>query len=619
MDYRERWELKDYRKRRTLWRRILLFQAAVTALLAAFVLDFWYLQGVRSDEFARLAETNRLRQIPEPATRGVIFDRHDRLLASTRPSLDLVLLREDHADLELQLERLAPILGVSSSDLLARKAALEKKPAFAPMVLTEDVDLAQLARIEARREQFPSVEVREGVRRSYPDGPAVAHLLGYVGEASEEELLRTGGNLRLGDIVGKAGLERGYDELLRGQRGWNFVTVNNVGRRMSDAWVGREPEHGEDIHLTIDLDLQRALIAALGDERGAGVFLDPWTGEVLAIGSTPAYDPNRFADGLSADDWRRLADDPSRPLLARAIASRYAPGSTFKVIMAIAGLERHIITPEQTVFCGGSTTIYGDRRLCWKRGGHGKVNLHEALVHSCNVYFYQLGRDLGIDPIHDYGSRFGLGESTGIDLPGEVAGILPSRAWKQERYGEAWFPGDTISVAIGQGLIALTPVQAARMIGAVATSGVLTHPHLLAGRGVPPSRLDVSPETFRVVRQALHSTVEQGTATAADLGSISVAGKTGTAQVYRHSAGVDSDKLPKSERDHAWFVGYAPAERPTIAFAIVVEHGGHGGSAAAPVARAVLEVFFSRELREDQRRRAGAGEAGGHVRAAAAR
>jgi penicillin-binding protein 2 len=348
------------------------------------------------------------------------------------------------------------------------------------------------------------------------------------------------------------------------------------------------------------------------------VFLDPWTGEVLAIGSTPAYDPNGFADGLSADAWRALAEDPSRPLLARAVASRYAPGSTFKVLMAVAGLERQAVDPERSVFCGGSTVIYGDRRLCWKRGGHGHVDLHAALAHSCNVYFYHLGKELGIDAIQHYGALFGLGRETGIDLPGETSGVLPSRAWKLERYREPWYPGDTISVAIGQGLITMTPVQAARMIGAVAT-GRLAAPHLRAGTVPPPEELGLGAETLSIVRHALRSTVERGTGTAADLGPITVAGKTGTAQVYKHSAGIDSDHLPKNERDHAWFVGYAPAERPRIAFAVVVEHGGHGGATAAPVARAVLEAFFADELHDELERRAGAGEPGIHVRAAAAR
>jgi len=287
-----------------------------------------------------------------------------------------------------------------------------------------------------------------------------------------------------------------------------------------------------------------------------------------------------------------MSQDPRRPLHDRAIASYYAPGSVFKVVMAIAGLETGAITDDRVVNCTGSTTIYGRPRLCWKRGGHGTVGLHEALAHSCNVYFYQLGKQIGIEAIHDYGARFNLGNPTGIDLPGEAKGILPSREWKREQLDEPWWPGDTISVAIGQGLLAVTPVQMATMISAVATNGRLPTPHLIRGSAPEPRDLEIRASTFETVRKALREAVRAGTGRSADLKNIAVAGKTGTAQVYRHSAGIDSDELPKEERDHAWFVGYAPAEDPTIAFAVVVEHGGHGGSSAAPIARRVLEVFF---------------------------
>jgi penicillin-binding protein 2 len=326
---------------------------------------------------------------------------------------------------------------------------------------------------------------------------------------------------------------------------------------------------------------------------------------VLALVSTPTFDPNRFADGIAFDDWRSISEDPRRPLHDRAIASFYAPGSTFKVLMAIAGLETGTITPEETVHCSGSTRIYGHPRLCWKRGGHGTVSLRRALAESCNVYFYHLGRRLGIDPIHDYGDRFNLGRPTGIDLPGEASGVLPSRHWKRERTREPWYPGDTISVSIGQGLLAVTPVQMAALVSAVANGGWLPRPHL--GVAEPRlTRLDVSERTLALVRAAMRDAVEHGTGRRADLKGVPVAGKTGTAQVYKHSAGIDADLLPKEERDHAWFVGFAPADEPRIAFAVVIEHGGHGGSTAAPVVRHVLEQFFADPppplLREDDRR-----------------
>jgi penicillin-binding protein 2 len=606
LDYRDRWELKDYLRGRTLERRILLFQTGVVVLLLVFALNFWYLQGVHGDDYAELAENNRLRHITRPPTRGVIFDRDQRVLAATRPSLDLVLLRDAVPDPDPQLARLAPILGASQESLLERKAMLENLPRFAPMILTEDVELEQLARIETRRELFPSVAVRESARRNYPDQSLFGHLLGYVGEAGEQELERGAGSLRQGDIVGKTGLELQYDDLLRGVRGWDLVSVNAVGRRIGEAWVDREPEHGQDLWLTVDLDLQRALIDGLAGEVGAGVFLDPWTGEVLALGSTPTFDPSLFADGMSSEDWRQIVEDRNRPLLNRAIASSYAPGSTFKIVMAVAGLEAGLITPETTDFCNGSAEVYGSRRLCWKKSGHGTVNLMDALADSCNVYFYHLGQKIGIDTIHKYGEMFGLGRTTGIDLPGEAPGLLPSSAWKRERYREPWYPGDTISVAIGQGLLATTPLQAATMISLVATEGLVTRPRLVGGSKAEPKRVRIRSSTFELIRAALRRAVTRGTGTEAGLETVAVAGKTGTAQVYSHSAGVNSDDLPKHERDHAWFVGYAPADRPRIAFAVMVEHGGHGGSAAAPVARKVLEVFFAKDSAVESDKRAGA-------------
>ena len=595
MDYRESWEHKEYLSRRRLDRRVQLFHAGLLLLVLAFLLDFWLLQMVRGGEYAQLAETNRLRRIQLDPSRGVIVDRNGRVLASSRPSLSLVLRRDELRDADDQLQRLAPILGISYETLLQRHERMRSRPLFEPLVLREDVRLKELAWIEARREWFPSVEVLQTARRSYPEGDALAHALGYVGEVSEMELAAWSDQdeLRRGDIVGKTGIERNYDELLRGRRGWKLVSVNTLGRPLGPSSIGREPRDGQPLQLTLDVRLQRALREALGDEAGAGVFLDPWTGEVLALASSPSYDPNRFADGITHEEWSQIRRNPRHPLHDRVLDSFYAPGSTFKVVLAVAGLETGMVAPSATVHCSGSTLIYGSRRLCWKRGGHGTVHLEKALAESCNVYFYELGRTLGVDRIHEYGALFSLGKRTGIDLPGERAGILPSREWKQQTYREPWYPGDTISVSIGQGLLAVTPIQMAVMISSVATRGKLPRPHIVQGRGADPLKLPVSAATFDRIRHALESAVEIGTAQSAALGDIAVAGKTGTAQIYRHSAGVNPDELPKSERDHAWFVGYAPADEPRIAFAVIVEHGGHGGTSAAPVARRVLEEFFS--------------------------
>jgi penicillin-binding protein 2 len=616
MDYRERWELKDYLIGRTLERRILLFHIGLALLLLGFLLNFWYLQGVNGATYASLAEDNRLRRIPIQPTRGEIYDRNRQIIASTRPSLDLLLRREGPHDLDAQLERLAGILGQPPHELHERLEAIADRPDFEPLLVREDIRLHELAQIEARRELFPSVEVRQGTRRHYPESDLVSHAVGYVGQVSETQLVDSNGELQRGDIVGKSGIERSFDTVLRGDRGLKLVSVNNLGRQIGSGRVERPPGHGRNLAVTIDLGMQQALKDALDDEAGAGVFLDPRTGEVLAMASTPSFDPNLFADGLTHEEWQAMADDPRRLLHDRAIASFYAPGSTFKVVMAVAGLETGTIQPTERAYCNGSTMIYKRRRLCWKRGGHGWVDLRAALAHSCNVYFYHLGKKLGIDPIHDYGGRFGLGELTGIDVPGEERGILPSREWKLAGQHEQWYPGDTISVAIGQGLLAVTPVQMATMMAAVAT-GARPRPHLRADLAVESVRLDVAPGTLDRVRRALEMAVNQGTGREATLGAFSVAGKTGTAQVFKHSAGIDSNKLPKEERDHAWFVGYAPADDPRIAFAVIVEHGGHGGSMAAPIARKVLEVFFAEpseteprstgELRAGRLRRTGEG------------
>jgi len=597
MDYRERWELKEYQSEQRLGTRASLLHVVIVILLAGFLGVFWYLQVVKGDEFALLAENNRLRRIALPPTRGVVLDRRGEVLASTRPALNLVLVREGLTDAEGQLKRLESLLGIPYDVLNARLQAMRRRPTFEPLVIKEDVHLADIAKVEARRDWFPSVEVEQTALRDYPDGPAVAHAVGYVGEVNESQLAKIAdGSIQQGDIVGKTGVEREYDEVLRGRRGWKLQTVNSLGRPFGSSQPGRDPEDGHPLRLTIDKRLQRKLVEALGEEVGSGIFMNPNTGEVLALASTPGYDPNVFTAPVSRTTWTALISDPRHPLNDRAISSFYAPGSTFKVLMSIVGLETGAITPQTTVFCSGSVSIYNRQFMCWKKGGHGTVDVHRALVHSCNVFYYLLGKKVGIDAISKYAKMFGIGELSGIDIPGESRGNPPSAEWKQRIHKEQWYPGDTISVSIGQGLLATTPVQMATMISAVANGGTLVQPHLARDAKFAAEKIPVSAATLALIREALADVVEEGTATKAQLGPIRVAGKTGTAQVFKKSVGVDADKQPKDERDHAWFIGYAPAENPEIAFAIVIEHGGHGGTTAAPVARKVLEVFFEDRL-----------------------
>lgn len=393
MDYRERWELKEYQNEQRLGSRATLLHAVIVIVLAGFLGVFWYLQIVKGDEFALLAENNRLRRIALPPTRGVVFDRRGEVLASTRPALNLVLVRDGLTDAEGQLKRLESLLGIPYDGLKGRLKAMRGRPTFEPLVIREDVQLADIAKVEARREWFPSVEVEQTALRDYPDGPAVAHALGYVGEVNEAQLAKIAdGSLQQGDIVGKTGIEREYDDVLRGRRGWKLQTVNSLGRPFGSSQPGREPEDGRPLHLTIDKRLQRKLVESLADEVGSGIFMNPNTGEVLALASTPGYDPNVFTAPVSRTTWTALISDSRHPLNDRAISSFYAPGSTFKVLMSIVGLETGAITPQTTVFCPGSVLIYNRRFMCWKQGGHGTVDVHKALVHSCNVFYYLLGK-----------------------------------------------------------------------------------------------------------------------------------------------------------------------------------------------------------------------------------
>jgi penicillin-binding protein 2 len=597
MDYRERWELKEYQSEQRLGRRAMLLHVLIVFVLTSFLAVFWYLQIVKGSDYALLAENNRLRRIALPPTRGVVFDRRDEVLASTRPAMNLILVREGLTDADGQLRRLEGVLGLPYDALSARLQAMRHRPTFEPLVIKEDVGLAEIAKVEVRREWFPSVEVEQTALRDYPDGPAIAHAVGYVGEVNEAQLAKVAdGTIQQGDIVGKTGVEREYDEILRGRRGWKLQTVNSLGRPFGASQPGRSPEDGQPLHLTIDKKLQRKLVEALADEVGSGIFMNPKTGEVLALASTPGYDPNLFTAPVSRTTWTSLINDPRHPLNDRAISSFYAPGSTFKVLMSVVGLETGAITPQTTVSCSGSVVIYNRPFVCWKKGGHGIVDVHHALVQSCNVFYYLLGKKVGIDAISKYAKMFGIGELSGIDIPGESRGNPPSAEWKQRIHHEPWYPGDTISVSIGQGLLAVTPIQMATMISAVANGGTLVRPHLARDAKTEGDKLPVSGATLALIRDALADVVEEGTATKAQLGPIHVAGKTGTAQVFKKSVGVDADKQPKAERDHAWFVGYAPAENPEIAFAIVIEHGGHGGTTAAPVAKKVLEVYFEDRL-----------------------
>jgi penicillin-binding protein 2 len=587
---------------------------AVGVVFVAFALvgaRLWYLQVQRGSEMRLLSENNRIRLVRVPAARGVVYDRNGEILIDNRPSFDVVFVPEDARDQRHQvLRNLAGYLGEEEAVLhQAVRAPTIKRLSYEGIVLRRDVDWQGVVALESHQLDLPGVSLQVGPKRYYPFGPLAAHLLGYVGQVSEGELAEGASGYRPGDLLGKAGLEKAWDTELRGVPGGEQVEVDALGRRMRQLeQVADLP--GSTLTLTIDRDLQQAADRALGPQDGAIVALDPRNGEVLAMVSHPAYDPNLFARGIRRAEWRSLVQDRKHPLANRAVQGQFPPGSTFKVAVATGALEEGVVTPFTGVTCTGGIPFGNHFFRCWKHGGHGGVNLHRAVVESCDVFFYQVGRRLGVDGIAEYARRLGLGLPTGIRLEHEKAGTIPDTQWKRQRFNQPWFEGETLSVAIGQGYVTATPLQMANLAATIGNGGTRYRPYYVkrveAADGT--LRAEFQPEvlgearlkksTLSQIRSAMRDVVmtEEGTGKKARIVGIDVAGKTGTSQVVK--MGGDRNRANRGShvtRDHAWFIGFAPADAPEIAIACIVEHAGAGGGAvAAPVVQQVLTHYFTR-------------------------
>lgn len=594
----------DDRHSLTLRLRILQWGAVVVFL--ALAMAFWFFQVARHHQFLVMAENNHQRSLPLQAPRGVLFDRHGEVLVENRYAFNISIVREQSRNLGGTVQLLAQLTATPRATIDEAIERSRRLPAYRPVVVVRDATQAQIAAVAAHRLELPDVVIEKVPTRRYPDQSLAAHLIGYVGEVTDSQLSREEyAGISGGAVVGQAGVEQTYNRWLMGVDGARHVVVNSLGREI-DTIREDDPDEGQRVQLTIDADVQRAAEAAFRHYgfRGAAIALEPGSGDVLAMASLPAYDPNAFAAGISRDAWQALLDDPLRPLQNRAIQGRYSPGSTFKVAMAVAGLEEGVITPETRIFCGGGATFYGRYFKCHLRGGHGSVDVRHALEKSCNVFFYTLGNMLGVDRIHKWATALGLGESSGIDLPFETPGIMPSTAWKRQRTGERWYAGETISVAIGQGQVSVTPISLAVMMATVANGGTRVVPHLVRnvdhGSGWSPlptpegqRPLGLSPDTVKAVHEGLWLAVNgAGTARRAQIVGYDVGGKTGTAQVIslqgRARARGDRDL-----RDHGWFVYFAPAHKPTIAGVIFAEHAEHGYF-AAPVAKFMMETWFAK-------------------------
>jgi len=589
--------------------RLTAIQYGIVGMFLLLIFGLWRLQVMSSEKYDAQAQANRIKEVPILAPRGKILDRYGRIIVDNYPSFSALLLRNEGKIKETDLDLIADGLHLDADELKQRVKSQAALPGYQPIYIKFDITPDELAFIEAHRNELPMLETITVHRRLYPKNGFLAHLIGYVGEVNPEMLNTPRFELyNAGDIVGQSGVEAEYNDILMGKNGSRRVEVNSKGqeaRELSDT----PATVGQDLKLTIDIDLQIAAEEALGDKDGAIIAMDPKTGEILAMASRPTFDPNDFAVRISRKQWNSYINDPKKPLLNKAIQAQLAPGSTFKILMSVAGWQEGIAQTLH-VNCAGHATFYGRSFGCWVKGGHGPVDLTKAIYQSCDVFFYTLAEKLGIGKIAEYGTKFGLGQKTGIDLPNEVSGVMPSEEWKIRNYKQKWFAGETISVGIGQGAVATTPVQLMRAIGAISMGGRMVVPHVTNPSGLPKqfveahdqrfgklvsvSQIDMDPNGWNLITDAMSRVLlPEGTAPSAHIPGIDIAGKTGSAQIVSLATRAKFSKNADLAQN-GWFVGFTPRRNPDIVVATLFEGGEHG-RLAARLATQVIKAFVDKQ------------------------
>jgi len=578
--------------------RIAVFQYIAVGVFLFLISGFWLLQVRDAETNSQLAERNRIKTVPVLAPRGKMLDRDGRVIVDNQAAFSLMLSRENLKP--EHIDAIAQGVHLDADDLRARLKRFASRPKYVPILIKPDLTPSDISFVESHRDAdtFPEMELVQNQRRLYPKNGLGAHVIGYVGEVSEQELNTTEfAKYSQGDVVGKAGLERQYNDILEGIDGQRRVVVDSLGRER-EVLESKEATPGNNLQLTLDLDLQAVAELALDGKRGAVVALNPRTGEVLAMVSRPAYDPQAFATRVSSEYWKDLTTNSENPLLNRAIQAQFAPGSTFKPIVSMAALESDTIDENYSVRCSGGATFFGHYFRCDLKTGHGLLNLHQAIVHSCDVYFYTVGNKLGIDKIAEYADMAGIGKRTGIDLPNEAEGLMPSTKWKLRTQREKWYAGETISVAIGQGAVTVTPIQLATAISGLANGGVWYKPHLLkSSPATELRRADWSPEHIATVISGMCGVVnEGGTGASAHIDAIEICGKTGTAQRISLELAKSGKAAGDSAKENGWFVGFSPRQNPEILVVALWEASSHGYS-AAPIVRDVIKAYFDKKVR----------------------
>ena len=583
-----------------------IFRLTTVASILFFLLlsRLWFLQVIQTERLKDLAESNRLRFVPVAASRGTVLDRNGEVLVENTPSFSVAVVPQDIKDKNLLISTLSSWLGIDKDELLIRWEKGKGRAKYYPIILASGITRNQLEILEENRLRLPGLEIEMKPVRVYPNGILAAHLLGYLGEISESELGESAFvDYNLGDYIGKSGIERNWENYLHGADGGKQLEVDARGRYLRTL-SETPPFTGNNLVLTIDKKIQKITEQSFGDKAGAAVLMDVASGEILSFASNPGFDPALFIGKMPTDKWESYLKDKRHPLENKALKGQYPPGSTFKIITALAGLEEGLIDANTTVTCKGSYSVGNSTFRCWQKHGHGQVNLRRALKESCDVYFYQLAERIGVDRIAKKAKEFGLGEPMGIGLDNEKAGLIPTTEWKEKKFAKKWYRGETLPVGIGQGYVLMTPIQLASMIATVANEGTVYRPHLVKRIVNPDGRVlkeflpevirkvSNKPGSLRLVKEGLLAVVNEqgGTGGAARLYEVRVAGKTGTSQVVKQRD--NRGAVPYEYRDHALFVAFAPYDKPEVAVAVVVEHGEHGGGAAAPIAGRILRAYF---------------------------
>jgi penicillin-binding protein 2 len=587
-----------------LYRRIFVLSVAAVIIFFILLARLWFLQFIEVESLKEMSENNRLRFIPVAASRGSLLDRNGKVLVNNTPSYSLAVIPNEVKDRDTLLDTLTRILKTDRSELLSKWEKGKGRAKYFPVILSSGISRDQMEYFEENSLRLTGIDIEVKPVREYPEGAFASHLLGYIGEISEKELAQQEfAEYNPGDYMGKSGIERSFEEYLHGEDGGRQIEVDARGRYLRTV-SETQPTAGQSVMLTIDQQLQAATEKALGDKAAAAVVMEVGTGEILAFASAPGFDPSLFSGRMPPEKWEAYLKDKRHPLENKALKGQYPPGSTFKIVTALAGLAEGLIDDRTTVNCKGEYQLGNTKFRCWNKKGHGMVNLKGAMRESCDVYFYMLGERLGVDRIARYARMFGLGEAMGCGLENEKSGFVPTAEWKEKKFGKKWYKGETLPVSIGQGYLLMTPIQLAAMTAGVATDGKIYRPHLVKkildrdGKTVKEyhpellKQVNLKPEYFRMVKEGLFAVVNEsrGTGAAARLYEVKVAGKTGTSQVVK----MQDNKGPVSyeHRDHALFVAFAPYDKPEVAVAVVVEHGEHGGGAAAPVAGQILRRYF---------------------------